>query len=72
MTREPLYEVWFSNLSKQSEWDGGRGEFVEDCYSLEEAHKAVRECSKGGNCSWIIDKYTREMFTLPIECIYQT
>lgn len=51
-----MYEIWTSDLSKQSEFDGGSGQFAENTDTIEEAIKARNEYHSQGLASWILDE----------------
>ena len=55
MSREPIYEIWGLD-DTPSDIDGGPGHHREDCFSIEEATKAVNEWRTRGRAAWIVKK----------------
>lgn len=56
-----MFEIMGGNLDSLSFYDGGPASHLEDCFSFQEAKKAVSEWHKQNYAAWIINKETGEI-----------
>ncbi len=58
---EPIYEVWTADLNSLYEDQVRPAVFAEDCFSFDEATKAVKDYQSNDMAAWILDKNTNEI-----------